>query len=108
MGMNESNQMTTTRINWKVTNDDAVLVHKIVRRAARMLERRPDSDEVSLPGLEMDVTAAHVNGCPLRLAELLAAEDLDFAHDVFGIRRHIDRKTGKLGDGFVPRFAKHQ
>ncbi len=53
----------------------------------------------------MDITAAHRNGCPLKLDELLKAEDFDFAHDVFGIRRYINRKTGKLENCFLPRFS---
>lgn len=54
----------------------------------------------------MDINAVHSNGCPLRLDELAAAEPAHFAHDVLGIRRHIDRETGKLGDFFRPRFAR--
>jgi len=53
----------------------------------------------------MDIDACHSNGCPLKLAEMLAADDSNFAHDVFGIRRHISRTTGKLGGCFLPRFA---
>ena len=43
---------------------------------------------------------------PLDLERMLNADDINFAHDFFGIRKHMDRKTGKLGDCFVPRFAK--
>jgi hypothetical protein len=54
----------------------------------------------------MDITACHLNGCKLDLAKLLAADDFNFAHDVLGIRRHIDRETGQLMNCFRPRFAK--
>lgn len=54
----------------------------------------------------MDITACHANGCPLKLRELLAAEDFNFAHDVFGIRRHLNRETAQLGDYFMLRFAR--
>lgn len=54
----------------------------------------------------MDILATHANGCPLQLSELLAASDGDFAHDVFGIRTNIDRKTGQLTGCFLPRYAK--
>lgn len=53
----------------------------------------------------MDITAVHSNGCRLRLQELLDADDFNFAHDVFGIKRHLDRTTGKLQDCFVPRYT---
>lgn len=54
----------------------------------------------------MDINACHSNGCPLRLREFLAADDGNFGHDVFGIRRHINRTTGALEDCFLPRFSK--
>lgn len=53
----------------------------------------------------MDLTAAHLNGSKLDLLKLVAADDFNFGHDVFGIRRHLDRSTGKLGGCFVPRFS---
>lgn len=56
--------------------------------------------------LVMDIEACHCNGNPLRLEELLMADDGDFGHDVFGIQRYIDRRTGKLTDCFVLRYSK--
>lgn len=53
----------------------------------------------------MDIIAVHVNGNPLRLNDLLQADDFNFAHDVFGICRHLDRSTGQLTDHFSPRFS---
>lgn len=43
---------------------------------------------------------------PLDAAALLAADDENFAHDILGIRRHMNRRTGELEGCFVPRFAK--
>jgi hypothetical protein len=51
----------------------------------------------------MDLTACHANGMPLDLEKLAGADDFNFAHDVFGIRRHLDRDTGTLQNCFVPR-----
>jgi hypothetical protein len=56
--------------------------------------------------LNMDITACHLNGNPLRLTDMLKDDDLNFMHDVHGIQRHIDRTTGKLKNGFSPRFSK--
>ncbi len=53
----------------------------------------------------MDIDACHNNGNPLKLAELLNADDTNFAHDVFGIRANISRKTGELENCFVPRYS---
>lgn len=57
------------------------------------------------PSVMMDITAAHCNGCALDLDKLAEAPDFDFVHDVWGISRHINRRTGKLEDCFAPRCA---
>lgn len=54
----------------------------------------------------MDIDACHNNGNPLKLAELLAADNFNFAHDVFGIRANINRTTGKLENCFSPRYSR--
>ena len=84
------------------TKDEQSVVDRIVGRATKVMSRHGyPLDRMSL---EMDIAATHAK-CPLRLQELLNADDFNFAHDVFGIMGHIDRSTGLLGDCFVPRFA---
>jgi hypothetical protein len=43
----------------------------------------------------------------LRLEELLNADDFNFAHDIIGIMRNVDRSEYPVTNfnGFVPRFA---
>lgn len=91
-------------MNFHVTTDEFKTISKIADRASKPAVALGRS--YPLMDVEMDVTATHANGCPLDLDRLLAFPDFDFAHDVFGIRRHIDRNTGKLGDCFVPRCAR--
>jgi hypothetical protein len=93
-------------IDWMVTKAEAKLIGAIVKRAVELASR--NGVPVDAMQLSMDLTACHANGCPLRLEDLLAADDGNFGHDVFGIRRYIDRKTGKLTDCFVPRFASRE
>lgn len=91
-------------INFDVTKEEQKTIYQIAKRAsytAKDLGFRYD-----LLDAEMDVAACHANGNPLKLDDLLVADDPNFGHDVFGIRRHIDRKTGKLEDCFVPRYSK--
>lgn len=57
-------------------------------------------------GLLLDITALHCNSCPLRLGELLAADEFNFQHDIVGIARNLDRRTATLRNTFQPRFAK--
>ena len=90
-------------IKFDTTQEESHVVMAIARRAVLMAAKaRIDYDFQSAC---MDITAAHSNGCPLKLGELLVADDFNFSHDVFGIRRHIDRTTGELGGCFVPRLA---
>ena len=85
-------------INWNASREENETAIAIAQRAYELNPACARSET------SMDVLAAHLNGNPLRLRDLLAAESGDFMHDVFGIRAHLDRKTGKLGDCFSPRF----
>ncbi len=59
------------------------------------------------PSLITDFLAvAHLNGTPLRLNDMAKGRDIDIIHDVTGIIRHLDTRTGQLTDGFLPRYAK--
>lgn len=96
--------MKTARVKWKATAKDQRVISQIAERAVPMMaDAFPDYD---VEWAQMDVTACHLNGTPLRLNELLAADDVNFGHDIRGIRRFMDRVTGKLDPIFCPRFAK--
>ena len=82
---------------------EVVLVSDIAKRASRM------ADELGFPyavfDAVMDIDSVHLNGNPLDLERLLNADDFNFAHDVFGIRKNINRRTGKLENFFSPRYS---
>lgn len=92
---------TQPRISFAATKEEFGLVHLITMRARadRLISRGEMLDT------NMDILAAHLNGCRLDLLALLAANGLDFAHDVRGITRHVNRRTGALEDCFLPRCA---
>lgn len=90
-------------LNFKVTKDEAKTIINIAQRAHAMAKEV--GFDYSVMDADMDVTACHANGCPLKLSELASADNFNFAHDVFGIRRHINRETGELENCFLPRFA---
>ncbi len=81
-------------------------IFKIAERATAMAQRH--GIEYTHATALTDVNVCHANGCELRLDALLAATDVDFAHDIFGIREHLNRTTGTLEQGFVPRMALRQ
>jgi hypothetical protein len=87
-----------------VNDFDRSMILKITERAGNL------ADELGVPlsGLTtlMDLSAAQ-NSTPMRLQDLLNFGDPDFAHDVWGISRHINRETGQLEDCFLPRCARY-
>lgn len=75
-------------------------VTKIAKRAIAMAAEH--GVEWDLIDCQMDICAAN-SDVGLDLKKLLAFDDFNFAHDVFGIRRHMDRATAKLTGHFSPR-----
>jgi len=95
-----------TEINWTAPKEEKMLIIKIAKRAAEMAK---DADiEYELIDAQMDIAATHLNGTPLDLERMLEADDANFGHDVFGIRRHINRTNGQLEDCFLPRMTKKE
>ncbi len=99
-------------LNFDVSPDDHPIIWKIAQRAIKELPwaALDDNDDrikavPTVLSIAMDITATHASGCPLRLADLAAADAFNFAHDVVGIRCHLDRSTGKLRNYFTPRYA---
>lgn len=89
-------------VNWEVNQGDFKLIRKIVDRYTAGWGGGKGYKPINL---EMDLTACHCNGTPLKLKELLAADDFNFVHDVAGISRHICRDTGRLQNCFLPRYS---
>ena len=85
-------------VSFKVSEFDMKEIHAIAVKASRKFG-------YPLMDVEMDITACHANGNPLKLHELYNADEFNFAHDVCGIRQHINRKTGKLENCFLPRYS---
>lgn len=93
-----------SQLNLTASHEEYHLIERIVNRQADLQQRLWPGEPFDRLRAFMDITAVHLNGCPLRLKELLEARDLDFAHDLGGIARHLDRRTGKLTNCFLPRF----
>ena len=87
-------------VSFKISRRDKLALDCVI---SRTLTLAPDF--ASKMELSMDLVATHANGCRMDFEALAAADDFNLLHDVAGIRRHLDRTTGKLGDCFVPRFA---
>lgn len=96
------------KVSFEVTKAEAAIIAVIARRANRLA--RDAGVDYPVLDANMDISACHANGQKLDLEALAAADDGNFGHDVFGIRRHLDRRdgvptAGQLLDCFVPRFS---
>jgi hypothetical protein len=95
-------------IDWGKINtsrEDLELIHSIAVRAAELAEEAGVSYTLQTAAMDLEVVHAREG---LRLRELLAADRYEFGHDVFGIRRNLDRDTGELRDFFSPRFTDYE
>ena len=77
------------------------LIQKIVERAWEKLE----VNYATKLDMLMDISKVHEN-YPLKLEELLEADNFNFFHDIIGIGNNICRKTGKLDNCFLPRYLQ--
>jgi hypothetical protein len=87
--MIDFNEMDTTKEQYET-------ISQIVKRFA---EVHPSTDRLSL---NMDLEVCLHNN----LIDLETLNSFDFpnmAHDLFGIRAHMDRRNGKLRNCFLPR-----
>lgn len=82
----------------RATDPETIL--RIVARACE-LDGYLDGAEVAVY-----LYRCHTNSAPMDFEKLETAPDFDLLHDVYGILRHTDRATGKLGGCFLPRCAK--
>lgn len=79
-------------------------IHQIAKRAVAVYAKH--NVRVEHVDTLLDVMAVHQKIQPLRLDDLLNADDLNFIHDITGINRHLDRDNYRLLDGFSPRFSQ--
>jgi hypothetical protein len=91
------------------TDADRDLIDTLVRRARIKWPSQILPEEVLT--LTLDLTYAHAQ-CNLKLETMLKAFEPpyqflgDVAHDIDGIRKYMNRDTGRLPDWFDPRFSQ--
>lgn len=86
-------------IKWSATKEENETISKI---CDRFIEKYGSKKK----DLTMDLDATHSNCCSLDFEKLLGFSEFDFYHDMFGIIRNLDRKTGKLRNCFLPRCSR--
>lgn len=100
-------------ISFSIPKADSEAITRILKRA----EDKGWLSKSDRMANHMDLTACIAQGCPLDLAamerEIDGEHAVSVAHDLGGIRRHIDRDDssptgGKLLNSFLPRFHLHE
>lgn len=94
-------------VSFEITDTDRAIVVQIADRAEAegLIRGKAAPDHwYERETLEMDLTAANANGNPIDFSGLLAADGITFVHDIAGIAKHMDRKTGKM-PRFRPRMS---
>lgn len=81
---------------------EAHIIRRIARRALDRISGLRMQGVLSVD-LQRDLAACHAC-CPLRLDALLAADELTFATEIQNLRGRLNRATGRLPLGYVPRF----
>lgn len=92
-------------IIWETSPEDYALIKQIASRFEKLKKGFGDPQPYLFVIVCMDITACHMNGNPLRLQDLLDADDFEFAHDVVEINHNIDPNTGSLLNGFIPKHS---
>lgn len=88
--------------SFDVTVKDYANIMRILKRAKKL--GLYDKDEKFFR--ELDIRATIANGQPLDFKKWLAFDDHSFKHDFYGISDHINHRTGKLNNFFLPRCSK--
>lgn len=96
-------------LNFRASPEDAACIARIVDRAIEIGDTQRPPVFIDHRLASMDLTCAHLNGCPLKLIDFLTtANTLDFVTDFGGIGMHINRRTGGFHHGWWPKkFARN-
>ena len=86
-----------------MTKDDIERIARIAERGVKLFAEHG----VAVKRLDVMMDLEYCNDdIPLDFERLQGFDLGNFGHDMSGIRRHFNRTTLKLEDGFVPRCAK--
>lgn len=103
---NMHKQQRNYTIDWSaLSNEELNLLNEITQRAVLVARENkvPLSPLHTLTSL--GTTQIHH---PLRLRDLLAADEDELMHEVLGIVQNLDPDTGRLEGLFSPRFTDHR
>lgn len=87
------------------TSAEREIIERVAKRAIVLYRKHNPDTDIDELDIQMDLEACHCNGCPLRLADMVQADDFNLMHDISGINVHLNHDTGKLEGWFLPRFA---
>ena len=96
-----------------ITPRDLLTIGKIAERAKRFYMKEAEMPEREAEFVKLatadEILIVHREIMPLRLDELLTADDFNFMHDIAGIHKHLEHGTVQMPPRltlcFIPRCA---
>lgn len=85
---------------YNVPGDTLIAVDRCVKRFSDIC--KDHGKNLAIVETMMDLINCHVLNYKLNFDALLLTSDNEFAHDMIGIIKNMDRSTGMLQNGFVP------
>ena len=85
------------------SKEDKSLIDKIAVRVSKLIPNK-----YNRLVLVADITAVHLNSTELNLEALLTCNDSNLAHDIHGMIKDFDYRTGRLRGYFNPRCSKER
>ena len=98
--MNDAVESKNVQLNFELTGDELIAVDRIAKRYMDLCLTH--NDQIGFLETMIDLTLTHTQNYPMNFSRLLLTSDSDLIYTVQTIAKAMDRKTGKLKDGFVP------
>lgn len=90
-------------MNWDTSAEDDKKIALIIDKVMPTLNPTGSPVGHQRIDVQMSLSAAHLNGCPLDLDKLVEFPLADMIHDVSGIHNNISFVDGSLSRGFLPK-----
>jgi len=103
---NDKRAPEDVNFNFELSPEDAAWVGAVIKRAIAEASTYGVNIDPSLAFMDLTVVHNHCGG--LKLMQLAMSANADFQHDFVGIAVNLDRRAGKLLNGFKPIFMKEQ
>ena len=94
------------QLKWTTDKRECELIDQICDRAINLPGYQNHPEKGLYDEISMCLSTLNATHLKIDLEGLLASHDLSFEHDVQGICGRLNKSTGRLPDGWRPRFLR--